>query len=506
MKFERILILRTLLIFSVVIVLFGCKNEPTAPEGDSSITPNSPSPSDGATISSSTLELAWKCQSSSFSIYFGESSPPSRVDYAYREKIYHLDNLKPNTTYYWKVYNQENSVEGPIWKFTTGTIPGYSINKYLVQTENPSYLNIMFQVVDMAGNGITTLDKTSFTILEDNYQVSPTESAMNIKKQDVLPYTLKTVLMIDNSNSVGANLQDIKNAALSLIDGKLPQQQIAIYTFSDHTELLQDFTISVSNLKNAINSISLGFPTTDLYGAVINGVSRWEDTYTTTYIEQGFLVILTDGSDTQGRNTLAQALSARGEKRIYTVGLGTEIDKSVLTQIGNSGSYAIDSASSLKDKFIEIQSKISLWANSFYWLYYLSPKRGNITHSLTLSINNNANTATTATLNESFSSGSFYSLRAGVYINSNIDNPTGLDSLSISINSNYSVNAISVLGSNPKKISWQSSNASYATITPDTANTSIAVIKAKMRTVSPISIIVTDLNNNYVKTIPLRVN
>ena len=197
--------------------------------------------------------------------------------------------------------------------------PGYKLVKHTIQTQYPSIVNIMFQVSDMDDKGVDNLITEDFEVKEDDKEVSKTESAMQIRKKDVIPYTLKTVLLLDNSASVGDKLNEIKNAANALVDNIASQQVIAIYQFSEDAVLLQDFTDDVSKLKTAINSIVLGYATTDLYGSIITCLSRWQDIYTTTQVHQGFLIALTDGSDTQGSHTLNQALSARDNKKIYTI-------------------------------------------------------------------------------------------------------------------------------------------------------------------------------------------
>jgi hypothetical protein len=100
------------------------------------------------------------------------------------------------------------------------------------------------------------------------------------------------------------------------------QQLFAVYEFSENPILLQDFTDDISLLTAAVNRIELGYPSTNLYGSIIEGVSQWEDIYSSEEVQQGYLIILTDGSDTQGSHTLSEALDARGSKKIYTVGMG----------------------------------------------------------------------------------------------------------------------------------------------------------------------------------------
>ena len=113
------------------------------------------------------------------------------------------------------------------------------------------------------------------------------------------------------------------------------QQEVALYKFSSEPEKILDFTSDKDLLKTAINSIGGGFATTNLYGAVIGGVSQWEDFVSNDKIIQGSLVLFTDGNDTQGSSTLADALNAIGDKKVYTIGLGSEIERTILEQLGN---------------------------------------------------------------------------------------------------------------------------------------------------------------------------
>ena len=119
----------------------------------------------------------------------------------------------------------------------------------------------------------------------------------------------------------------------------------------------------------------------------------------------GTLVVFTDGSDTQGRHTLQEALNAlRPRNRVYTVGLGSEIEPDVLRQLGTAGFVSIDDAGELEQKFREIQEDIVATANSFYWLSYSSPKRGYSQHQLLVTIKDSP-----SRLEQSFSSRDFSS-------------------------------------------------------------------------------------------------
>jgi hypothetical protein len=402
---------------AIAAVLFSSCVDQTTTAQVESLTPNSPSPALGALNQATSITLSWKAaEAKKYDILFDTLTPPT----TYLAKDTTADSiaisgLSFSQKYFWQVkakHADTSKAAGPVWNFSTRSrfynIPGYQMTSYYSGTSLPCYVDAMFQVTDVNGNGITDLNTGDFVVLEDNAQVSPTESGMIIKKKSASPYTFKTVLMLDNSASVKANLAQIKDAALSLINNLTSGQEVAIYIFSDSTKLLCDFTSDKTTLTSTVNSIGAGYASTDLYGAAVTGLNRWTDNYSTTLIEQGALILLTDGSDTQGSHSLGEVISARGGKLVYCVGLGNEIDTVALTQIGTNGYIKVSDVSLLKAQFIAIQAQIDRFANSFYWLNYMSPKRGDVWHSLQLSIKDNPYNSAIST---SFSSAGFYSVK-----------------------------------------------------------------------------------------------
>ncbi len=387
--------------------------------------------------------------------------------------------------------------------------PGYKIVEYgevSQNTQKPCFINIMFQVTDMQGNGVSSLTTEDFEVLENGDPVSPTESAMQIRKQGVIPYTLKTVLLIDNSYSVGEKLSEIKNAAKSLVLKKLENQEIALYVFSENPVLIKDFTTNTSELVQAIENIELGYATTNLYGSVAEAATMWEDYYNTDGIQQGFLVAFTDGSDTQGSSTLEEALAARGTKKTYMVGLGDEIEPDVLDQLGNAGSYSIDNVSELADRFEEIQDEMAEFSSSFYWMNYMTPKRGDNEHTLRLYINENSNTGEDSYLEGTFNSKGFSSVNQGVFVNTTETKPYGVDEVDMGSGDTITLEASTYLGMNPPDYNWESSdNAKIDLIqTNDPGNYNIKAI-ARGSEGESAQVTVSDLANGMQKIIGVNI-
>ena len=365
----------------------------------------------------------------------------------------------------------------------------FKLIAHSINTELPSFVNILFQVLDSDNWGVTSLSTNHFEVRENSQPVSPTESAMHVRKREAITqsYRVKTVLMLDTSTSVKPHLAQIKEAAITLVKNMTDQQEIALYEFSEEPVLLQDFTNDVDALIRAIQEIRLGFATTNLYGSVIAGSARWRDTFTTTGVQQGVMIILTDGSDTQGSHTLYEALSARGDKNIYTIGLGNEIDPNVLQQLGNAGFFHITDVSKLSDQlagqFIEIQSRIASFADSFYWLKYLSPKRGDRDHELELSVKGNL---FNSTIEGRFNSRDFCSVRQGLYVTySDVEyspcsdpNSTGIEKLWITQGDTVRLRAVTSLKFEASQYSWESSNSNIVEIEPDPVDVSMALATA----------------------------
>lgn len=107
-----------------------------------------------------------------------------------------------------------------------------------IATEAPSFVNILFQVLDLHNWGVTALSAEHFEVRDQ--LVSPSESAMRVQKRKALTHRFKpkTVLMLDTSTSVKDHLEQIKEAAIVMVENMTENQEIALYEFSEAPVLL----------------------------------------------------------------------------------------------------------------------------------------------------------------------------------------------------------------------------------------------------------------------------
>ncbi|UJH69325.1 vWA domain-containing protein [Allomuricauda sp. SCSIO 65647] len=266
-------------------------------------------------------------------------------------------------------------------------------------TTLPSKVSILFKVSDKQGNPISGLTADQFTIYEQGRNddcfntISSSESLARISPNSQI-FSNNTLLVLDLSNSVlESSLEELKAASTSFINNVMPSPEtesfkMAIYWFDgeDELHLLNELTPSATELTAAIEGITEDIstdPSTDLYGAVIKATDIAEDLIRensqNAIIGAASVVIFTDGTDQASRFTEERALSAvngaNGNVSFFTIGLGSEIDTQILTDIGKTASVFANNKEELEATFNQISQRVSEQANSFYLFEYCTPKR-----------------------------------------------------------------------------------------------------------------------------------
>jgi len=266
-------------------------------------------------------------------------------------------------------------------------------------TSLPGRVSVFFKVENRDGAPVAGLESSDFVIYEKGRndecfnKISSTESyaAINSKAQI---FSYNTLLVLDLSGSVIENsLVELKEASKSFIDNVMDStdeeaHQMGIWWFDGENELhlLSGFDYDVERLKSKIDGIDVTFssdPSTDLYGAVIKS-SRLASQIMSEYVAKDILaassiVIFTDGTDQAARYSFKEALDAitnsTAAVSYYTIGLGDEIDQSVLEKLGKTGSIFAANKQELESKFSEAAERIFSSANSYYLFEYCTPKR-----------------------------------------------------------------------------------------------------------------------------------
>jgi hypothetical protein len=305
--------------------------------------------------------------------------------------------------------------------------PHHRFTSYGLYSSQPAFVDALFSVSSAQNLGVDHLTNEDFIVKENEVLIPIAESFRYIRKVPDNPQ--KTILMLDNSVSLQHDLPAVKKAFSSFIRKIRPNQQIAVLVFSDRLEVMQDFTSDTLKLQQAVSSITTGFASSNLYGSLISALSKWTDEFTLEKNIQGSLILVADGNDTQASSTLNEVIAAKGNKKVYVIGLGDQYTSSVFNQIASiEKRYSPQSVDKLEGLLYLVQSDIVRSSNSFYRLTYMSPKRA-YSYALQVTTAGNTNTDNSRHLAASFDATGFQSVVSGVYINPSQSKPYGVDSI-----------------------------------------------------------------------------
>jgi hypothetical protein len=501
-----------LLFVFAVLFYSGCSLDGNYdPREGSPLIPSNPTPPDKAVDTELIITLQWEAQSiSKFDLYLDTKNPPENI---YAEDIEtsgcNIYGIEPGTQYFWRVISkQENGqfIEGDVWSFTTKPeyteFDGAILESKRVIISPPNHINIMLQVLDRNGRGITGYSINNFNIQEDGIPVAPIDSFASLKDPLKINYNLKTVLMIDNTVGENTDFEQIKAGALSFISNLEIGRQIKLYKFADDVELVYDFTSSKDALISAINSIEPEAGSTNLYGAAIAGSAELSDNYTPDIIEQSTLVIITAHDDSKSEFIFDEVLRAIRNKRVYIIGVGKNLEPFAISLIGNQEYFFADDSIKLEQKIIKTQSILSNLKNSFYWMIYNSPMRNDDFHRLNISIAGNNYSADNTEIEVSYLSSGFYTAEPGLYINSSSSNPAGFDTLTMFNGLTRTLTASTFKGDNEPYYTWYCADEEIVELTLTEENNR-ARVKAVGTLGQQTELLLTDLNNGLQKILTI---
>jgi hypothetical protein len=132
--------------------------------------PQDPNPANGATNVDVTKDIGWFCSdpdisdSLTYDLYFGTTNPPTLLAEDLIEPKYDPGRMEFLTQYYWRIVVTDcydNSVEGPLWSFTTSdqydiVAPTVSLDKpragYIYVKDNDGSARLFFDVAFLFGS------------------------------------------------------------------------------------------------------------------------------------------------------------------------------------------------------------------------------------------------------------------------------------------------------------------------------------------------------------------
>jgi hypothetical protein len=311
---------------------------------------------------------------------------------------YSTGTLSYLTWYAWRVrviLPSGSWTDSAIRYFQTEDVPATATNSikvydYKTQINVTHDVNILFQMLDASGVGVTGLTLDEIEVTEDGEPLR--ESDLKLTPQDASKINVPIHILIDNSSSVTgtSNLTRMKADAVyivNILNSITPYtSSFFVYEFSENLIPKGGSMATGVNATEAIseiNSIVDGVKSTDFNGAVADVGRSMSNIFMVDNILQNMMIVLSDGDDTAGKRNLSEATSAVYGKRVYTMGYKGDLREDVLKTIGVSG-YMNSEFGSITPFLSNIRSYFNNFSLSFYQLTVTSPKRGFKNHTISI--------------------------------------------------------------------------------------------------------------------------
>jgi VWFA-related protein len=173
-------------------------------------------------------------------------------------------------------------------------------------------------VVDKSGHLVTNLTRDAFTVYENKVK----QEIRSFKRED-LPVSLG--LVIDNSGSMRNKIDQVKAAAVALVEASNKDDEVFVVNFNDAAYLDmppgKDFTNSIQELAQSLAKIDTRGGT-----AMRDAIQMSIDQLKKAHRDKKVLVVITDGNDNSsliGMEALMRN-AHQSEVLIYGVGLLNE--------------------------------------------------------------------------------------------------------------------------------------------------------------------------------------
>ena len=264
---------------------------------------------------------------------------------------------------------------------TTGCASSLRLSLLAAATRPPGDVALYIDVADAHGRPVLGLQGSDFRFYEDGEQVTSGSLA-----DPTLAAQHYTLLLIEISSSVVMSDQvgAIRTAAQAWLTRVGAHQRVAVYAFDGGKALheivpFQEARPDERRFVDALRRMEARDPSTNLNGAVLSGLAELGRALRSSDVPLRFgtLVVLTEGSDRANRISQRQMLDAvdAAPYRIFTLGIGRDLDDSILSRVGKTGYIRVEDTSAARAAFSELAELILRASQRQYLLRYCANAR-----------------------------------------------------------------------------------------------------------------------------------
>jgi len=246
----------------------------------------------------------------------------------------------------------------------------------------------VFFTVEKGDEPVAGLKAEDFEIYEDNELVSVYESKQVIQNPEVAA-VMYTMLLLDVSGSIteSGSSDSLVDAATLFTDRVGKTQKVGVYSFDGDKEIraVVPFTEAQGTAVGGLESLrtyKAKDPSTNLHGAVIEGLKELEAQLAKEKkpLKFGTLVVFSDGTDRAARFSRDEMKTEIIKEQykdyeLYAIGVGAEIKKAGLDDVGRDGTELVTEQAEVKSAFERVANRIEQHTKRFYLLSYCTPAR-----------------------------------------------------------------------------------------------------------------------------------
>lgn len=265
---------------------------------------------------------------------------------------------------------------------------GLNVTRVNSAQKKPNNVWVFFTVDAGKNDPVGGLTADDFKIYEDGDLVSKYESKQTIQNPEVAA-VMYTMLLVDMSGSVSESGQAdaLVDAAKSFSDKVGKTQKVGVYAFDGAKDIhsVVPFTEAQGQVEGGLEGLrkyKAKDPSTNLHGAVVEGLRELKKNLDREKkpLKFGTLVVFTDGTDRAGRVSRDEMKTEIGDEKyknyeMLAIGVGAEIEKAHLEDVGRDGTELATDQAKVKDAFDKMANRIEQHMKRFYLLSYCTPAR-----------------------------------------------------------------------------------------------------------------------------------
>lgn len=264
---------------------------------------------------------------------------------------------------------------------------GLKVTRINAAQKKPNNVWVFF-TVEKGEEPVGGLTADDFEISEDDELVSKFESKQTIINPEVAA-VMYTMLLLDFSGSIteAGKADQLVDAAKLFADRVGKTQKVGVYIFDGEAKIhsVVPFTEAQGSVEGGLEGLRRykpKDPSTNLHGAVVEGMQELKKSLDKDKrpLKFGTLVVFSDGTDRAARVTRDQMKEELDKEEyehydVFAIGVGAEIAKAKLDEIGRDGTELAQDQAKVKDAFEKVASRIESHMKRFYLLSYCTPAR-----------------------------------------------------------------------------------------------------------------------------------